>query len=163
MGIRILRYDETLQAQMMGELFEDSLEMTTLSSPLFIRYFMYSEVSWLYKDLVHQYTSISNKEVIERVEEGKKLNKKGVRYTKDEMHWIGYCYLAIMCLAEMSPKQVYRLFPSRKMWECYPIYHTFSIEAAVVRLFEDNGMKFTTLKERTRELLAETLRKQGII
>lgn len=163
MGIRLLTYNEMLQAQMMGELFEDSIEKSSLSSPLFIRYFMNSEVSLLYKDLIHQFTSMTNLEIIEIVEKGKKIRKKGVVFTKDEMHWIGYCYLAMVRLNETSPKYIYKLFPAMKMWNYYPIYHTFSIESAVDRMFEENGMKVMTLREREKIVLAESLKKQGIL
>lgn len=163
MGMRILTYEETLEAEMMGELFVDSIKMSSLSSPLFIRYFMNSPVSELFFTLAHQYTSLTNKEIVERVEEGKKAKKKGVVFSEEEMHWIGYCYLAMMRLTERPAKNIYALFPSMKMREHYPIFHTFSIEQAVDRMFEEIGLKADTLKEREKRILSESLKKQGIL
>lgn len=153
--MRKLDYHEYKSCQFMGRVFEKSLTNCDFSSPMFIRRFMNSDVNELFyttKIMLSNYTEeeIVN-EIIKTYPNSESSNK--ILYSQNEMYWIGYVYLAIAFLYNLSLKNVYKLINASEIRKKYPAGHTFDIEEAAERIMEGiNYQKEDYIKKGT-ELL----------
>ena len=115
--MRKMDKDGLLLCDLQGNAFELSIQLTATSSEIFMRRFMNSKVAKMMDNESILQMNIQPKDVIKRVEEEYKESKYGsVKYTKNEMYWIGY---------------LYRYFSP---------YHTLSPEQAIERILEARGM-----------------------
>ena len=85
-----LELHENKSAQMQARLFENSIEKTSFSSPMFIRRFMTSEYAIMFSDGSYFVSAISEEEIFDYLNQKYKTPDKASRYSKDEMYWIGY-------------------------------------------------------------------------
>ena len=91
--MRKMDQDGLLLCDLQGNAFELSIQLTSTSSEIFMRRFMNSKVVKMIDNGSILQMNIQPKEIIERVEEEyKKSNYGSVKYTKNEMYWIGYLY-----------------------------------------------------------------------
>ena len=126
-----------------GKVFEESLDRFKLSSPLFIKRFMYSDAAKLFDNRTFLTSSCDINDVFSLLEK-QYLNKEFGRekYSKNEMYWIGYVYRAISILCSLTSKNVYKLFPGKEIRKYYFIYHTFDIHYAIERMLETIDYSF---------------------
>lgn len=146
--MRKLDYNEFKICQILGRIFEKSIELSALSSPMFIRRFMnyggnkcffdksYLLISSNLEDIIYELNDLYSKSLVKIV------------YTKEEMYWIGYIYGALVFLYDLSPKKVYKLFPAKEIVKYYKIYHTFDIEEAAMRMMENINYEVEDLTKR---------------
>lgn len=144
--------------RMQAKLFEASLEKTNVSSPVFIRRFMNSSVSELFDNKTIIYTTISNDDIFDMIdEEFGETNYGKKKYYRDEMYWIGYVYRALSIYYGFTSKVVYKLFPSTEIVKFYNIGHTFDPEDAIERLVEAKKIDFDYTKRGVELLKRYTL------
>ncbi len=87
-------------------------------------------------------TNLQARDLIERVEEEYKPSNYGsVKYTKNEMYWIGYLYRYFSYTYELTSKRVYKIVKPKELREVFMPYHTFSPEQAIERILEAKGLQ----------------------
>lgn len=116
-------------------IFLESQEV--FSSPIFIKLFMFSEYAREI-DLDHHDPFMAEREYVTKLAEDfpKLKEKKGTRYTKGELHWIGYVYRALSIKRKSSSKQIYKLISPAELRDLYLTYHTFDMDYCLERLEE---------------------------
>lgn len=134
--MRKLDINEFKLCQILGRIFEKSLLLSSLSSPMFIRRFMTNEQTKCFFDKSYLSLSSNEEDIIYEINSLYKDSENKIKYSEEQMYWIGYIYGAISFLYGLSSKSVYKLFPAFKIVKYYRIYHTFDIEIAAERMME---------------------------
>ena len=81
------------------------------------------------------------KDIVKQVqEEYKELNQGSVKYTKNEMYWIGYLYRYFSYTHELSSIRVYKIVKPKELRVLFLPYHTLSPEQAIERILEAKGI-----------------------
>ena len=144
--------DGLLLCDLQGNTFELSLELTATSSEIFMRRFMYSKVAKSLDNESVLQMNIQPKDIIKRIEEEYKESKYGsVKYTKNEMYWIGYLYRYFSYTYELPSTRVYKIVKPKELRGLFLPYHTLSIEQAIVGLLEAKGIKLNQEDEINRQ------------
>lgn len=132
-GLRIA----TFQAR----LFEESAAKASCSSPIFLRRAMKSDYmdhvdhrpSWL--------LSLDTDEAFSRLEEEYGPSDYGhIKYSPNELHWIGWMYRYICYTRNATSRIVYSLIKPDYLKKVYYVYHTQSEEWAFSRMLESLGL-----------------------
>ena len=85
--------DGLLLCELQAKTFEKSRELTQSSSEIFIRRFMNSKICKSIDDGGILQTNMNDYDVVERVQEQYGESQYGsVKYTANELYWIGYIY-----------------------------------------------------------------------
>lgn len=135
-----------LQAQA----FELSLEAFSCSSEIFIRRFMNSMAAKELDSGSALNTVVTPMDLLGRVEEQYGVSKYGsIKYSANEIYWIGYIYRYFSYTYELSSSQVFRMIKPKDLKTMYPAYHTMDCAQAIERFFESKGIE-----------LADTIEKQ---
>ena len=135
--MRKLDYNEFKLCQILGRIFEKSIELSNLSSSMFIRRFMTYEGTKCFFDKSYLSLSNNDEDIIYELNNAYSETKNKTVYTKNQMYWIGYIYGALSYLYDLSSKTIYKLFPAKEIVKYYNIYHTFDIEEAAERMMEN--------------------------
>ena len=167
-----LDFNERKLCQIQGEIFEKSIKRVETSSLIFIRRFMLSKLVVKFDDYSYFVTSLDINDCFEEIskEYGESMYGK-IKYSKNEMFWIGYIYRALAILYKLSSKKIFSLFNSREIVKYYNIYHTFDIEDACERMMENIGyipkdiskeayllFKKHILREKLRKMIGQDLK-----
>ena len=129
--------DGLLLCDIQAKVFELSLSCTGCSSEVFIRRFMYSEVATLMDNLSFLDSNLQAKDVLDGIdEEFGKTEYGSVKYTANEMHWIGYIYRYFAFTCEKTSKQVYKIIKPKELRGLYLPYHTMDPSKAVDMILE---------------------------
>ena len=92
-GLKICKYQ--------GNLFRSSIEMTRCSSPIFLRRFMYSEVAVRMDSEGFLFESTDIADVMNEIEKQFGESDYGkVKYSENELYWIGYLYRYLAYIKE---------------------------------------------------------------
>ena len=137
--MRKLDFNEFKMCQILGRVFEKSVDLSNQSSPLFIRRFMTYEGAKPFFDKSYLAQSSNEEDIILELNGVYQAASNRQLYSKEQMHWIGYVYGALCFLYGCSPKEVYALFPAKEIVKYHDIYHTFDIEEAAERMMENVG------------------------
>ncbi len=123
-----------------GILFQESLKKSELSSPVFIRRFMNSNIALAFDDKSILVSTLDNDSIFESIEEeyGKSSYGK-IKYSEDELYWIGYIYRVMCFYYNKSSKYIYKLFPASEIVKHYFIGHTYDPEHAAQDFMEEKG------------------------
>ncbi len=141
-----------LLCDLQGLAFELSVEQTSTSSEIFMRRFMNSKIAKMIdKESVLQ-LNIQPKDILQLVEEEYEKSKYGsVKYTKNEMYWIGYLYRYFSYIYEFSSVQVYKIVKPKELRGLFLPYHTLSPSQAIERILEAKGWSFNSEDELKRQ------------
>lgn len=122
-------------------IFEQSLVDTESSSQIFIRRFMKSKFVQKLDEGETFLLSLDTNEAFESLDKqyGKSVYGK-IKYSKDEIYWIGYIYRYISYTRECSSRLVYKLIKPAELRNVYFAYHTQSEEWVVASLLEANHL-----------------------
>ena len=137
-----------------AKLFEESVEKTRYSSPVFIRRFMMSTLAKSFDKKVYLFLSTSSEECFDMLDEEFGESTYGTKkYTKDQMFWIGYIYRVIALKYNLSSKAVYKLFNAEKIIKYYNIGHTFDVVDFAERMMESIHYDTSSNEEKTLKLM----------
>ena len=129
-----------------------SIETESISSEVFIRRFMNSQVA---KDLDNEsalQTSIQPQTIFDRLEEQYGSSNYGsVKYSKNEIYWIGYIYRYFSYTYELSSVLVYKTIKPRELRELFVPYHSMDPSQAIERILEAKNLIFDEKKELERQ------------
>ena len=135
--IKKINSDGLLLCELQAKAFENSIDKMESSSEIFIRRFMKSKIA---KKLDNQSILDSNiqaNDILTLVDEEYGATDYGsVKYTHNEMYWIGYIYRYWHYYTEESSKVIYKQAPVETMKRNYLIFHTMASEVAIEDLKE---------------------------
>ena len=132
-GLKLCRYQ--------GELFEMSLVKTQCSSPVFLRRFMYSKTAERMDRESFLFETLSIIDAIEEIEyEYGKTDYGQIKYSQEELYWMGYIYRYWAYTCEMSSKAVYRLVKPEELKKIYFPYHSLDPAQVIERIKESKGI-----------------------
>lgn len=133
-----LNITEIKLCKIQGELFVDSLrDFPALSSTIFIRRFMTSDIAFTLDELGYLPDSLSLISIKQRLKEQLAHLQRGtIKMNEQELYWIGYLYRYWSILQNINSRTIYGLFPPGKMREVYPAFHSLDPRMAISRICE---------------------------
>ena len=144
--------DGLLLCDLQAIAFELSIDTTSVSSEIFMRRYMTSETVKLLDNESILDMNLQPKDIIVQVQEEYPASNYGsVKYTKNEMYWIGYIYRYFSYTYEMSSKRVYKLVKPKELRGLFLPYHALSPEQAIERILESKGISLNPEDELERQ------------
>ena len=135
--------DGMLLCELQAKTFELSLKLTETSSEIFIRRFMNSDVAKMLDNTSILETNLQPQDIIESIQEQYGVSHYGsVKYTENEMYWIGYLYRFFAYTYELQSRRVYKIVKSKELRGLFLPYHTLDPAQTVERILEANGLCF---------------------
>lgn len=133
--------DGLLLCELQAKTFEMSIDATKVSSEIFIRRFMNSQISKSIDSCEILQTNMQAKDILERIEEQYgKSNYGSKRYTKNELYWIGYIYRYFSYTYEKSSVQIYKIVKPKELRALFLPYHTLDPSQAIERILEAKNL-----------------------
>ena len=150
-----------LLCDLQAKAFEGAVDLTSVSSEIFIRRFMNSKIAKEIDNESVLQTNIHEKDILERVEEQYGKSEYGsVKYTHNEMFWIGYLYRYFAYTYELSSVQVYKIVKPKELRGLFLAYHTMDTSQAIIRILEAKGLLLDEEAELKRQYaIFERIRK----
>lgn len=126
-------------------LFECSLEQTDCSSAIFIRRFMNSDLAKRMDSTGFLFDSTDVRDAINELENQYGSSSYGVeKYSREEMHWIGYLYRYWTYVSEKTSKQIYRMMKPGELRKLYFPYHSLDPLQVIERITEETDSEIET-------------------
>ena len=139
--IKEIDKDGLLVCELQAKTFELSIEETQESSEIFIRRFMNSRIAKRIDSGDILQTNIQPADLLELVEEQYGRTGYGsVKYTRNEMYWIGYVYRYFSYTYDKSSLQVYKIVKPKELRSMFLPYHTMGPAQAIERILEAKGL-----------------------
>ena len=121
--------------------FEYSVDKMESSSEIFIRRFMKSERAKRFDNESVLETNIQANDILQLVDEEYGVSDYGsVKYTHNEMYWIGYIYRYFAVTYELTSPQVYKIVKPKELRGLFLPYHTMDPAQAIERILEAKEM-----------------------
>lgn len=127
----------SILCELQADTFVKAAEKLSCSSEIFIRRFMNS-ISAVILDSDYVLNEIMTPEsIIEQINEQYGPSSYGqVKYTADELFWIGYIYRYFAYTYGISSTRAYRIIKPKELRQLYPAYHTMDCASAIERILE---------------------------
>lgn len=126
-----------------ASVFENSVERIHSSSPIFIRRFMNSKVAKQLDNTSILETNVQPNDILDLLNEEYGVSSYGsVKYTRNEMYWIGYVYRYFALAYDFSSSQIYRIVKPQELRNAFLPYHTMDPAQAIERILEAKGLSF---------------------
>lgn len=134
-GLKMCKYQ--------GDLFRSSIGMVRCSSPIFLRRFMYSEVAVRMDSDGFLFESTNTADIINEIEGQFGESDYGkMKYSENELYWMGYLYRYWAYTKECSSKSIYKIVKPAELRELYFPYHSLDPAHAIERILEAKGIAF---------------------
>ena len=144
--------DGLLLCELQAETFENSIDKIESSSEIFIRRFMKSEIAKRFDNESVLESNIQANDVLELVIEQYGDSDYGsVKYTRNEIYWIGYIYRYFAFTYELTSAQVYKIVKPKELRGVFLPYHTMDPAQAVERILEAKGILMDENEELNRQ------------
>ena len=144
--------DGLLLCELQAETFENSIDKIESSSEIFIRRFMKSEIAKRFDNESVLESNIQANDVLELVIEQYGASDYGsVKYTRNEIYWIGYIYRYFAFTYELTSAQVYKIVKPKELRGVFLPYHTMDPAQAVERILEAKGILTDENEELNRQ------------
>lgn len=141
-----------LLCELQAETFERSIDLMSASSAVFVRRFTKSKIVKIFDNGSLLFLNLQAPDLIERIEEEYSKSDYGsVKYSKEEMYWIGYLYRYFAYVYELSSSQVYKLLKPKELRDLYLPYHTLSPQQTIERILEAKGIDLDPEAELQRQ------------
>ena len=129
--------DGLLLCDMQAKAFELSVTVLDTSSEVFIRRFMNSDVAKQLDNKAVLQSNIQAGDLLSRInEEYGKSNYGSVKYTSNELYWIGYIYRYFAYTYDKTSLQVYKIVKPKELRGLFLPYHTMDPAQAIERIIE---------------------------
>ena len=150
-------------AEIQADLFEKSTKLLDMSSDVFFRRFMNSNIAKDFDSGAILEVGVSVNGMFSELDNQYGHSNYGsYKYHPDIMYWCGYLYRHLCYLYEISSKQAYKLFPLNYVASTFEAYHTQSIEKAIEMLLEAKGISFDEIETIKRGVsILRKMRAQG--
>ena len=144
-----------------ANLFVSSIALTECSSAVFLRRFMNSSVAKRMDEGSFLFEASTDESVILEIEEEFGATDYGkVKYSENELYWMGYLYRYWCYTYEKTSKQVYRIIKPPELRELFFPYHSLDNSAAIERILEAKDIRDGDMVERgvriLRRIMAES-------
>lgn len=144
--------DGLLLCDIQAKAFELSATAIEASSEIFIRRFMNSEAAKQLDNKAVLQSNIQAGDLLILIdEEYGKTNYGSVKYTLNELYWIGYIYRYFAYTYEKTSFQVYKIIKPKELRGLFLPYHTMDPAQAIDRILESKGLANGTIKEEQRQ------------
>ena len=144
--------DGLLLCDLQAKTFELSLSLQNSSSEIFIRRFMNSDLAKKMDNLAVLQTNIQPRDALDLIdEEYGKSNYGSVKYTPNEMYWIGYIYRYYSYTYRKSSVQAYKTVKPKELRGLFLPYHTMDPAQAIDRILEAKGLTNDNEDEEKRQ------------
>lgn len=144
--------DGLLLCEIQAKTFELSATAQDISSEMFIRRFMNSDAA---KQLDNSAVLQSNTQPIDLLnlidEEYGKSEYGSVKYTANELYWIGYLYRYFAYTYDKTSRQVYKTVKPKELRGLFLPYHTMDPAQAIDRILEAKGLASGDAGEEKRQ------------
>ena len=139
--IKKINRDGLLLCELQAKAFENSIDKMESSSEIFIRRFMKSKIAKRLDNQSILDSNIQANDILTLVDEEYGATDYGsVKYTHNEMYWIGYIYRYFVITYELTSMQVYKIVKPKELKGLFLPYHTMDPSQAIERLLEAKGM-----------------------
>ncbi len=139
--MRKIDKDGLILCELQATVFENSIDKMDSSSEIFIRRFMKSKIVRKFDDGSVLESNIQANGILEVVDEEYGTTEYGtVKYTRNEMYWIGYIYRYFAITYELTSAQVYKMVKPRELRNVFLPYHTMDPSQAIERVLEAKGI-----------------------
>lgn len=150
--MKMMSKDGLLLCELQATAFENSIEKMDSSSEIFIRRFMKSEIAKRLDNESILESNIQANDILELINEEYGISNYGsVKYTRNEIYWIGYLYRYFAFTYELSSAQVYKIVKPKELRGLFLPYHTMNPAQAIERILEAKGMLTDEKKELERQ------------
>lgn len=134
-GLKMCKYQ--------GDLFRSSIDMVRCSSPIFLRRFMYSEVAVRMDSDGFLFESTDIVDIINEIEGQFGESDYGkMKYSENELYWMGYLYRYWAYTKECSSKSIYKIVKPAELKQLYFPYHSLDPAQTIERILEAKGIAF---------------------
>ena len=139
--IKKINRDGLLLCELQAKAFENSIDKMESSSEIFIRRFMKSKIAKRLDNQSILDSNIQANDILTLVDEEYGATDYGsVKYTHNEMYWIGYIYRYFSFTYDLSASQVYKIIKPKELRGLFLPYHTMDPSQAIERILEAKGM-----------------------
>ena len=150
--MRKISKDGVILCTLQAETFEKSVEKMDTSSEIFIRRFMKSETAKRFDNESILESNIQANDILELINEEYGISNYGsVKYTRNEMFWIGYIYRYFAFTYKMTSAQIYKIVKPKELRDLFLPYHTMDPAQAIERILEAKGMLTDEKQELERQ------------
>lgn len=133
--------DGLLLCELQATAFENSADKIDSSSEIFIRRFMKSKIAKRLDDESVLESNIQANDILQLVDEEYGVSNYGsIKYTRNELYWIGYVYRYFAITYELTSAQVYKTVKPKELRSLFLPYHTMDPSQAIERILEAKGL-----------------------
>ena len=144
--------DGLLLCEIQAKAFELSFDIMQSSSEIFIRRFMNSKIAQTMDNGDFLQSNLLEKDILDRINEEYGVSTYGsVKYSKNELYWIGYIYRYYAYTYNITSRQAYKKIKPKKLREVFLPYHTMSPEQAIERILEADNLILSEEEELQRQ------------
>ena len=134
--MRTIDNNGLILCDLQSELFEKSLSLDC-SSEIFIRRFMNSKIVKQFDSTQILDDTLTIPDIYEQlVNEYGDSSYGSIKYSKNELYWIGHIYRYLCYIYEISSKQAYKIIKPKELRSVFLAYHTFDTKQAIERILE---------------------------
>ncbi|MBQ0079017.1 MAG: antitoxin [Eubacterium sp.] len=138
--------------ELQGQAFQLSVSDTQTSSEIFIRRFMKSDIARKLDGSYGLTEILTPEDILSRVEEQYGKSEYGsVKFSSEEMYWIGYLYRYFAYTYDMTSPQIYKLVKGRELRKLYVPYHSLDCSHAIDRILESKNRRMDDDSELQRQ------------
>lgn len=143
--------DGLLLCKLQAEVFEVSANKMGTSSEIFIRRFMKSKIAKRFDNESILESNIQVNDILELINEEYGISNYGsVKYSMNELYWMGYIYRYFAATYDMTSTQVYKIVKPKELRGLFLPYHTMDPIQAIERILEAKGL-FSNNEELERQ------------
>jgi len=129
--------DGLLLCEIQAKAFELSCEAQNTSSEIFIRRFMNSETAKRLDNMTLLQSNMQAADLLVLIDEEYGRSDYGsVKYSLNELYWIGYIYRYFAYTYDKTSKQVYKTVKPKELRSLFLPYHTMDPAQAIDRILE---------------------------
>ncbi len=144
--------DGLLLCEMQAKAFELSREAQNTSSEIFIRRFMNSEVAKRLDNMTILQSNMQAADFFALIDEEYGRSEYGsVKYSQNELYWIGYIYRYYAYTYDKTSRQVYKTVKPKELRGLFLPYHTMDPAQAIDRILEAKGLANDNVDEEKRQ------------
>ena len=150
--MRKITNDGLLLCKIQAETFEKSIDKMDTSSEIFVRRFMRSSIVKQLDNEAILATNLQANDILDFINEEYGVSNYGsVKYSKDEMYWIGYIYRYFAYTYEWTSSRIYKNIKPKELRSVYLPYHTLDPAQAIERILEAKGLPTNEEEELQRQ------------
>ena len=133
--------DGLLLCEMQAKAFELSGIEQNTSSAVFIRRFMNSNVAKQLDNMAVLRSNMQAADILKLIDEEYGKSEYGsVKYSLNELYWIGYIYRYYAYTYDKTSRQVYKIVKPKELRDLFLPYHTMDPAQAIDRILEAKGL-----------------------